>query len=88
MPPGKSVSAHKDTFFECQKMTIAEIFVKKAKKAGFGDKNTGIQHQNAGIGIECAAPRKREVQCSNKGKAFDNVSTRFNLTFSLFCALS
>lgn len=24
---------HKDTFFECQKMTIAEIFVKKAKKS-------------------------------------------------------
>lgn len=76
-------------------MTIAEIFVKKAKKAGIWHKNAGIwhknagiQHQNAGIGIECAAPRKREVQCPNKGKAFDNVSTRFNFTFSLSCALS
>ena len=54
MPPEKSVSAHKDTFFECQKMTIAEIFVKKRKKRFFG--------KNAWIGIECAAPRKREAQ--------------------------
>lgn len=73
MPPEKSVSAYKDIFFECQKMTIVKIFVKTAKKAW--------------IGIECAAPREREVQCPYKGKAFDNVSTRFNLTFSLFCAL-
>ncbi len=35
MPPEKSVSAHKDTFFGCQKMTIAEFFVKTAKIAKF-----------------------------------------------------
>ena len=38
MPPEKSVSAHKDTFFECQKMTIVKIFVKTAKKAVFWEK--------------------------------------------------
>ena len=62
MPPEKSVSAYKDIFFECQKMTIVKIFVKTAKKAW--------------IGIECAAPREREVQCPYKGKAFDNVSSQ------------
>ena len=42
MPPEKSVSAHKDTFFECQKMTIAEIFVKTAKTWGFNIKMWGL----------------------------------------------
>lgn len=42
MPPEKSVSAHKDTFFGCQKMTIAFFFVKKQKNAGIGDKKAGI----------------------------------------------
>ncbi len=44
MPPGKSVPANKDTFFECQKMTIAEIFVKKAKKRGFSPKMRGMEN--------------------------------------------
>ena len=42
MPPEKSVSAHKDTFFGCQKMTIAEIFAKTAKKALFWEKMRGL----------------------------------------------
>lgn len=49
MPPEKSVSAHKDTFFECQKMTIAKIFEKKAKKARIWYKNAGIKCNNTGI---------------------------------------
>ena len=50
MPPEKSVSAHKDTFFECQKMTIAEIFVKKAKKRGSGTKIRGFSTKMRGLG--------------------------------------
>ena len=42
MPPEKSVSAHKDTFFGCQKMTIAEIFVKRQKNAVFWEKMRGL----------------------------------------------
>jgi hypothetical protein len=51
MPPGKSVSTHKDTFFECQKMTIAEFFVKKAKKRGSGTKIRGFSTKMRGLAL-------------------------------------
>ena len=74
MPPEKSVSAYKDIFFECQKMTIVKIFVKTAKKRG--------------LALNVPRQENAKLNAPTKEKLFNNVRTRFNLTFSLFCALS